>query len=40
MKELMPHIDETYRTLAKRESRALEGYSMGGYCAAHLAFNC
>ena len=40
MKELIPHIDETYRTLAKRESRAVEGYSMGGYGAAHLAFNC
>lgn len=38
IKELIPHIDQTYRTVAKRESRAVEGYSMGGYGAAHLAF--
>jgi endo-1,4-beta-xylanase len=38
VKELIPHVDATYRTLAKRESRAVEGYSMGGYGAAHLAF--
>jgi endo-1,4-beta-xylanase len=38
VKELIPHIDKTYRTVAKRESRAIEGYSMGGYGAAHLGF--
>jgi alpha-L-fucosidase len=37
-KELIPHIDQTYRTIAKRETRAVEGYSMGGYGAAHLGF--
>ncbi|MCP5113965.1 MAG: hypothetical protein GY953_24290, partial [bacterium] len=38
VKELIPHIDATYRTIARREARGLEGYSMGGYGAAHLAF--
>ncbi len=38
VKELIPHIDRAYRTLARREARAIEGYSMGGYGAAHLAF--
>jgi enterochelin esterase-like enzyme len=38
VKDLIPHIDQTYRTLAKRETRAVEGFSMGGYGAAHLGF--
>jgi enterochelin esterase-like enzyme len=38
IKELIPHIDKTYRTIARREMRAVEGYSMGGYGAAHLGF--
>ncbi len=38
IKELIPHIDQTYRTLAARETRAVEGFSMGGYGAAHLGF--
>ncbi|MBI3208055.1 MAG: esterase family protein [Candidatus Solibacter usitatus] len=38
IQELIPHIDRTYRTVARRESRAVEGYSMGGYGAAHLGF--
>jgi len=38
IKELIPYIDKTYRTIARRESRAVEGYSMGGYGAAHLGF--
>jgi len=38
VKELIPHVDKTYRTLARREARAIEGYSMGGYGAAHLGF--
>ena len=38
IKELIPHIDKTYRTIARRESRAVEGYSMGSYGAAHLGF--
>jgi endo-1,4-beta-xylanase len=38
VKELIPHIDKTYRTVTRREMRAVEGYSMGGYGAAHLGF--
>ncbi|MCI0536952.1 MAG: hypothetical protein L0Z50_17190 [Verrucomicrobiales bacterium] len=38
LKELLPHIDTTYRTLGTREGRALEGFSMGGHGALHLAF--
>lgn len=38
VKELIPHVDQTCRTLARRETRAVEGFSMGGYGAAHLGF--
>lgn len=38
IKDLVPHIDKTYRTLGTREGRALEGFSMGGHGALHLAF--
>lgn len=38
VKELVPHVDATYRTLAAREGRLLDGYSMGGYGAARLGF--
>jgi enterochelin esterase-like enzyme len=38
IKDLIPHVDATYRTLARREGRVIEGYSMGGYGAAHLGF--
>ncbi|MDN3921333.1 alpha/beta hydrolase [Roseateles violae] len=31
--ELLPHIDASYRTDARREARLLAGYSMGGYGA-------
>jgi endo-1,4-beta-xylanase len=30
VRELIPHIDATYRTWGTREGRALEGYSQGG----------
>jgi len=30
IRELIPHIDATYRTISKREGRALCGWSMGG----------
>jgi enterochelin esterase-like enzyme len=30
IKELIPHIDATHRTIAAREGRALSGWSMGG----------
>jgi endo-1,4-beta-xylanase len=38
VRDLIPHIDATYRTLADREHRAVEGFSMGGFGAAHLGF--
>jgi enterochelin esterase-like enzyme len=38
IKELVPHIDSTYRTIARREARMIEGFSMGGYGAGHLGF--
>lgn len=38
VKDLIPHIDATYRTIAKREGRVVEGYSMGGFGAGHLGF--
>jgi putative tributyrin esterase len=31
IKDLIPHVDATYRTIAKREGRAINGLSMGGY---------
>ena len=36
--ELIPHIDATYRTLAKRESRGLEGFSQGGRGTTRIMF--
>jgi enterochelin esterase-like enzyme len=36
IKDLIPHIDATYRTINSREFRAIEGMSMGGYGALHL----
>jgi endo-1,4-beta-xylanase len=38
IKELIPHIDATYRTIARRESRLVEGFSMGGSGAAKWGF--
>ncbi|MCX7007581.1 MAG: alpha/beta hydrolase-fold protein [Kiritimatiellaeota bacterium] len=38
IKELIPHVDQTYRTVAKREARSVEGFSMGGFGAGHLGF--
>lgn len=34
--ERVPHIDATFRTVASREGRIIEGFSMGGYGAARL----
>jgi S-formylglutathione hydrolase FrmB len=31
VKDLIGHIDATYRTIARREGRAIDGMSMGGY---------
>lgn len=36
IKDLIPHVDATYRTIARRECRGIEGMSMGGYGALHL----
>jgi enterochelin esterase-like enzyme len=36
VKDLIPHIDATYRTTAVREGRGVNGFSMGGFGAAHL----
>jgi len=38
IKELIPHIDKTYRTIASREGRALEGFSQGGRGTARYMF--
>ena len=38
VKDLIPHVDATYRTVATRSGRAVEGFSMGGFGAAHLGF--
>ncbi len=37
IRELIPHIDATYRTIAARAGRAIEGFSMGGRGATRLA---
>lgn len=36
--ELVAHLDATYRTIATREGRLLDGFSMGGYGAARFGF--
>jgi endo-1,4-beta-xylanase len=38
VRDLITHIDATYRTIARREARAIEGMSMGGYGALRLGF--
>ncbi len=38
VKDLIPHVDAAYRTVASREGRAVDGFSMGGFGAAHLGF--
>lgn len=38
-RDLVEHIDKNYRTLSKREGRALLGISMGGYGALNIAFS-
>lgn len=35
IRDLLPHVDTTYRTNSRR---GIEGFSMGGYGAAHLGF--
>ena len=36
IKDLIPHVDKTYRTIDHREGRAINGLSMGGYGAILL----
>ncbi|MGH9673944.1 MAG: alpha/beta hydrolase [Bryobacteraceae bacterium] len=36
VRDLIPHVDGTYRTITAREGRWIEGFSMGGRGAAHL----
>jgi endo-1,4-beta-xylanase len=38
IKDLIRHIDATYRTVPTRDARAIEGFSMGGFGAARLGF--
>ncbi len=38
VKNLIPHIDATYRTVATRAGRAIEGHSMGGYGTLFIGF--
>lgn len=38
VRELIPHIDKTYRTIARREGRGLEGFSAGGRGVARIMF--
>jgi endo-1,4-beta-xylanase len=38
IKELIPHIDATYRTIGTRAGRMIEGFSMGGSGAAKWGF--
>ena len=36
IEELLPHVDAHFRTIAAREGRIVEGFSMGGYGAARF----
>ncbi len=38
IQELIPHIDKTYRTIAARRGRALEGFSQGGRGTTRIMF--
>jgi enterochelin esterase-like enzyme len=38
VRELVPYIDQTYRTIPKPEARALCGVSAGGYAAVNILF--
>lgn len=38
VRDLVPHVDSTYRTQASRHGRAIEGFSMGGYGAGRIGF--
>jgi endo-1,4-beta-xylanase len=38
VKELIPHVDATYRTIADRKGRGLEGFSQGGRGTTRIMF--
>jgi enterochelin esterase-like enzyme len=38
IKEVIPDVDQTFRTIPARKGRLIEGFSMGGYGAARLGF--
>jgi len=38
VQELLPHVDRRFRTLGTRQGRLIEGFSMGGFGAARIAF--
>ena len=38
VKELVPHVDAHYRTVADRRGRAIAGHSMGGHGACFVGF--
>jgi enterochelin esterase-like enzyme len=38
IRDLIANVDGTYRTIASRSGRLIEGFSMGGYGAARLGF--
>jgi acetyl esterase/lipase len=38
IKDLIPYVDANYRTIPRRDARALSGLSMGGYGAFHFGF--
>lgn len=38
VEEMIPHVDQNYRTIPRRESRGLEGMSFGGRATARLLF--
>ncbi|PHS15416.1 MAG: 1,4-beta-xylanase [Blastopirellula sp.] len=38
VKELIPHVDATYRTIANRTARGVEGFSQGGRGTARIMF--
>ena len=38
VKELIPHVDATYRTIASRAGRGLEGFSQGGRGTTRIMF--
>lgn len=38
VKDLVPHVDASFRTIPDRNGRLLDGFSMGGYGTARLGF--